>query len=324
MRRLLASAVCLIFCSYAAIADDQYLDSFPLRSHNPFIQIYGLPAFQTAALARPGGFVVGMSVDITNDADDSESDSDQLIIDGETTTVALSVRRRVHERLELGIDVPYVWHSGGTLDGFIKDWHSMLGLSNARRDGPNDQLRHTYIRDGTTLFGLDSSVSGIGDVQLSAAMPFGNLTVRAAVKLPTGDPDKLTGSGATDVSLGVYGSHVYTFRERDLSLSGFVGGLALGDGDVLPEFQRSFVPYGGVALRWQATGKLGLATQLSMQGSYFDTHFDDIGGNTIQLGFGADYRAGNFLWRLAIAEDINASAAADVGMQLSVRYAAAR
>ena len=324
MRRILASAVCLIFCSYAAIADDQYLDSFPLRSHNPFIQIFGLPAFQTAALARPGGFVVGMSVDITNDADDSESDSDQLIIDGETTTIALSVRRRVHERLELGIDVPYVRHSGGTLDGFIKDWHSMLGLSNARRDGPNDQLRYTYISDGTTLFGIDSSVSGIGDVQLSAAMPFGNLTVRAAVKLPTGDTDKLTGSGATDVSLGVYGSHVYTFRERDLSLSGFVGGLALGDGDVLPEFQRSFVPYGGVALRWQATGKFGLATQLSMQGSYFDTHFDDIGGNTTQLGFGADYRAGDFLWRLAIAEDINASATADVGMQLSVRYAAAR
>jgi len=268
--------------------------------------------------------VVGVSVDITNDADDSESDSDELIIDGETTTIALSLRRRVHERLELGIDVPYVQHSGGTLDGFIKDWHSMLGLSNSRRTGPNDQLRHTYIRDGATLFSLDSSVSGIGDVQLSAAIPIGNLTLRAAVKLPTGDPDKLTGSGATDVSLGVYGSRVYTFRERDVSLSGFVGALALGDGDVLPELQRSFVPFGGVALRWQATGKFGLAAQLSMQGSYFDTHFEEIGGNTIQLGVGADYRAGNFLWRLAIAEDLNGSATADFGMQLSVRYAAAR
>jgi hypothetical protein len=126
-----------------------------------------------------------MSVDITNDADDGESDSEQLSIDGETTTIALSIRRRVHERLEIGIDVPYVQHSGGILDGFIKDWHSMLGLSNFRRDGPNDQLRHAYISDGETLFSLDSSVSGIGDVQLSAAMPFGKLTLRAAVKLPT-------------------------------------------------------------------------------------------------------------------------------------------
>ena len=324
MHRLFTSAVCFVCCSCPAVADDPFLESFPLRSHNPFIQIYGLPAFQTAALASLGGFVVGMSVDITNDADDSESDGDKLIIDGESTTIVLSVRRRVHERLELGIDVPYVQHSGGTLDGFIKDWHSMLGLSNARRTGPNDQLRLFYINDGETLVGLDSSASGIGDMQLSAAMAFGNLTLRGAVKLPTGDPDKLTGSGATDVSLGVYGSRVYTFRERDLGLSGFVGALALGDGDVLPEFQRSFVPFGGVALRWQAAETFGLAAQLSMQGSYFDTQFDDIGGNAIQLGVGADYQAGSFLWRLAIAEDLNAGTTADFAMQLSVRYAATR
>jgi hypothetical protein len=324
MRRLFASAVCLVCCSCPAIADDPYLESFPLRSHNPFVQIFGLPAFQTATLTSPSGFVIGISVDITNDADDSESDGDQLIIDGETTTIALSLRRRVHDRLELGLDVPYVRHSGGTLDGFIKDWHSMLGLSNARRDGPNDQLRHFYINDGETLVGLDSPVSGIGDMQLSAAMAFGNLTLRGAVKLPTGDPQKLTGSGATDFSLGVYGSRAYTFRERDLGLSGFVGALALGDGDVLPEFQRSFVPFGGVALRWQATQTLGLAAQLSMQGSYFDTHFDDIGGNGIQLAVGTDYQAGSFLWRLAIAEDLKSGATADFAMQLSVRYTATR
>jgi hypothetical protein len=324
MRRVLVSAFFLLCCPLTAIADDQSVDSFPLRHHNPFLQIYGLPAFQTAAVASPGGFVVGMSFDIMNDADDTESDTEQLIIDGETTTVALSVRRRILDRLELGIDVPYVRHSGGFLDGFIKDWHDLFGLSNARREGPEDQLRHSYVSNGTTLAGLDSSVSGIGDIQLSAAVPFSRVTVRASVKLPTGDPDKLTGSGAADFSLGVYGSRVYTFRGRDLSLSGFVGGLALGDGDVLPELQRSFVPYGGLALRWQATERFGLATQLSMQGSYIDTDFDDIGGNTLQLGFGADYRAGDFLWRFAFAEDLNAQATADFAMQLSVRYSSSQ
>lgn len=320
MCRILVSAVCFLCCSLPATANDPMVDSFPLRHHNPFLQIYGLPAFQTAAIAGPGGFVLGMSFDITNDADDTESDTEQLIIDGETTTLALSVRRRVHERLELGVDLPYVRHSGGSLDGLIKDWHDIFGLSNSRREGPEDQLRHSYISDGTTLVGLDSPVSGIGDVQLSAAVPFSRVTVRASVKLPTGDPDKLTGSGAADFSLGVYGSRVYTFSERDLSLSGFVGALALGDGDVLPELQRSFVPYGGLAVRWQATDRFGLATQLSVQGSYFDTDFDDIGGNTLQLGFGADYRTGNFLWRFAFAEDLNAQATADFAMQLSVRY----
>jgi hypothetical protein len=324
MRRIFGSFVFLVCCSLTAIADDQSVESFPLRHHNPFLQIYGLPAFQTAAVASPGGFVVGLSFDITNDADDTQSETEQLIIDGETTSIRLSIRRRFLERLELGVDVPYVRHSGGFLDGSIKGWHDLLGLSNSRREGPDDQLRHSYTRDGTTLVGLDSSVSGIGDVQLSAAFPFSKFTVRASIKLPTGDAEKLTGSGATDVSLGVYASRVYQFFERDLGVSGFVGALALGDGDVLPELQRSLVPYGGLALRWQATERFGLATQLSIQGSYFDTDFDDIGGNTLQLGFGADYRAGDFLWRFAIAEDLNAQATADFAMQLSVRYSAAR
>ena len=324
MRRILAIAFFLLLGSLTAIADDQSLDSFPLRHHNPFLQIYGLPAFQTAVVASPGGFTVGVSFDISNDADDTESAMEELIIDGETTTIGLSLRRRVLDRLELGIDVPYIWHSGGVLDGIIKNWHDLFGLSNARRAGPEDQLRHSYVSNGTTLVGLDSSVSGVGDVQLSAAMPLSNFTVRLSVKLPTGDADKLTGSGATDVALGVYGSRVYQFFERDLGVSGFVGALALGDGDVLPELQRSFVPYGGLALRWRATERFALATQLSVQGSYFDTNFDDIGGNTLQLGLGADYRAGDFLWRFAIAEDLNAQATADFAMHFSVRYSADR
>ena len=127
MRRLFASAFCFVCCSCPAVADDPYLESSPLRSLIAFVQIFGLPAFQSASLASPGGLLIGMSVDNSYDADDSVSDGDQLIIDGETTTIALSLRRRVHDRLELGLDLPYVQHSGGTLDGFIKDWHSMLG-----------------------------------------------------------------------------------------------------------------------------------------------------------------------------------------------------
>ena len=324
MRRMILSAICFLCCSLPAIADEQSVDSFPLRHHNPFLQVYGLPVFQTAAVVSRGNFVVGMSMDVANDADDSESATEQLNIDGESYTVAFSLRRRVLDRLELGIDVPYVRHTGGSLDSVIKDWHDLFGLSNSRRDGPEDQLRYSLVSDDTTLVSIDSSASGVGDVQLSAAIPFDKFTVRAAVKLATGDPDKLTGSGAADFSLGVYGSRVYTFRDRDLSLSGFAGALALGDGEVLPELQRSFVPYGGLALRWQASRNFGLATQLSMQGSYFDTDFDDIGGNTFQLGFGADYRAGNFLWRFAFAEDVAAGATADFAMQLSLRYASAR
>jgi hypothetical protein len=231
----------------------------------------------------------------------------------------LSLRRRVGERMELGIDVPYVHHSGGSLDSLIFNFHDLVGLPNSTRDGPKDQYRLFFEKEGVTLFDTATPTSGIGDVQISAALELANVTLRAAIKAPTGDSDKLTGSGAADVSLGVYGGGAINWFERPLSYSGFVGVLALGDGEIMPELQRSTVPYGGAALRWQATPRFALATQLSVQGPYFDIDLDELGGSTLQLAFGADLRFKRTLLRAAIVEDIAAGAAPDFALHLSIR-----
>ena len=319
MRRIFLSVLLLACCLLQAHAEDLGADAFPLRNHNPFLQVFGLPKFQTAELVRPDHFDFAVSYDITNDADDAERPTSELVIDGETQTLSLSLRHRVFERMELGIDVPYVSHSGGTLDSLIKDWHNLVGLSNSIREGPNDQIQHSYALDGTTYYELLAPESGIGDVQLSAAYAMQNVTFRAGIKLPTGDPDKLTGSGAADFSLGLYAGSTTTLFDRAFDYSGFLGVLVLGDGDVLPEFQESTVPYGGVALRWHATDRLSLATQFSLQGSYFDIDINEIGGNTIQFAIGGDYRFERTLLRLAIIEDIAAGATPDFALHLSIR-----
>ena len=93
----------------------------------------------------------------------------------------------------------------------------------------------------------------------------------------------------------------------------------LGDGDIMPALQRSAVPYGGAALRWQATKKIALATQLYVQGPYFDAELDELGGNTFQLSFGADIRLKGSFLRFAIVEDIAAAAAPNFALHLSIR-----
>jgi len=298
------------------MADDRSSDAIPLRNHNPFLQIFGLPNFQTASLASD----FTLSYDIANDADDKLLPTETLIIDSESQALNLAIRRRLGERIELRVDVPWVRHSGGFLDAAIKDWHSVLGLSNSARETPNDQLQLLYERDGTTYFDLSSSTSGIGDVRLSAAYAWPAVTLRAGVKLPTGDAARLTGSGATDFSFGAYVDRQGTFLQRNLDYSGFAGVLAIGKGDVLPAFQRDTVPFGGLALRWHATERLALTTQWYVQGSYFDIDIDEIGGTTLQLGVGADYRFEQSLLRLAIAEDIIGAAAPDFALHLSIRY----
>lgn len=302
-------------------ADDSVTDAFPLRNHNPFVQVFGLPPFATTRLVAPGTWSLEASCDIANDSDDRQTREEGILIDGETRIVALSLRRRVARRVELGLYLPLVSHSGGFLDATIESWHSLLGLSNATRDKAQNQLHYRYERAGLALFDMTSAASGIGDVQVAAAVPLGNLVLRGAVKLPTGDPDRLLGSGAADVSLGAYMSHTTRLFDRELQVSGFGGALALGNGDVLPGLQRSVVPYGGLALRWRMSERLAVTTQWYLQGAWFDSVLDEIGGETVQLGVGLDYRParGGFALRAAVVEDIAARAAPDFALHLSLR-----
>lgn len=319
MRPVTILAVMLCCVPPSAQADEHLADVFPIRNHNPFLQIFGLPAFQTGELVEPGGFDFGFGYDVANDADDADRLDERLVIDAESQVLSLTLRRRVGERFEFGIDVPYVRHSGGFLDSVIYNFHDAVGLSNSSRDGPDDQYRLFFERQGQVLFDTDTPTSGLGDIQISAAMSLGDATLRAAIKAPTGDPDKLTGSGAADLSLGLYGGSTTSLFDRTLSYSGFVGVLALGDGDVMPGLQRSAVPYGGAALRWQATQRCALATQLYVQGPYFNANLDELGGTTFQLAFGADLRLRGSILRFAIVEDIAAGAAPDFALHLSFR-----
>jgi hypothetical protein len=318
--RLPTFLLAVIACA-PALGDDAPLDVFPLRNHNPFLQIYGLPAFATHELVAPGGIDFNLALDIANDMDEADRSGEVLIIDTELRILNVSLRGRIGERLEIGLDVPYLSYSGGFLDRVIYDFHDLVGLSNSTRDGPSDQFRLYMEKEGATLYDAVEPSSGIGDLQVSAALRLGKATLRASVKAPTGDPDKLTGSGAADFALGLYAGGAMTVLARDLYYSGFVGALALGDGDVLPGLQKSVVPYGGVALRWQATERFALATQVYAQGRYLDAALNELGGNTFQLAFGCDYRfpAQGLLLRFAIAEDFAAAAAPDFAAHVSVR-----
>jgi hypothetical protein len=315
-------AATLLLCGAAANAENQADAVFSLRNHNPFIQIYGLPPFQTATLVESGSPDYSFSLDIVNDSDATDRLVESVVIDGESYIATFSMRRRVAQWLELGIDVPFISHTGGSLDSGIEGWHDLFGLSNSKRTGPSDQLLFMYENGGTSDFELNRSASGIGDIQLAAAVPFGqSFALRASVKLPSGDAAKLTGSGAIDVSLGLYASRTSMFLERTLGISGFAGVLVLGESDVLAELQERTVPYGGIAARWQATDRFGLAVQVYGQGAYYESDLSGIGTNTVQLGIGADFRPKkrNLLFKLALIEDIASGTAPDFALHLSIR-----
>jgi len=321
--------VVLLACALPAGASDDTLDVLGFRNHHPFLQIFGVPTFQSAALATSGRLKFDVNAELTNHADSGGNANEMFRIDGETYAFNVSLRHRLWQRLEVGIDLPVVAHQEGFLDNIIKEWHDVLGVSNSNRSGPKDQLHFLYEVDGVAQYEITSSTSGLGDIQLTAAMPFKEATaedgsafaMRTSVKLPTGDEEKLHGSGATDFSVGLYGSTRTTLFDRDLGLSGFIGLLSLGDGDVLPDIQESTVAFGGVAAKLQAMERLGIVVQVYAQGGYYDTDVEELGGDTFQLGIGLDYHLPNqgLSLALAIAEDPLSDATPDFAIHFSVR-----
>ena len=324
--------VCALLVPLSSYADSLADSGFALRNQNPFLQIHGLPTFQSACLAEAGHTAWNLSFDLANHADFGETNIENFSIDGETYFLTLSMRRRINDRLELGFDLPFLVHTDGVMDDMIEGWHDIFGMSNTKRRGPSNELAFHYQRDGVELYRLESPVSGVGDLQLTAAIPIrpGNdgaaeLTVRTSLKLPTGDSDKLFGSGATDFAVGLYATTTSTLFDRPLELSGFVGGLLLGEGDMLPDLQEDVVAYGGVAATWHWTGRLALTTQLYGQSPYYDSDVEELGGNSIQLGVGAEITLRKkSLLRLAVVEDVSANATADFALHFSVGFGGAR
>lgn len=331
---VLAAAFCgaLLACPLVGQADERSAGVFALRNHNPFLQVFGLPTFETARLARSGQRDIRLTLDLANHADAEEWPNEKFRIDGESYYLTFSVRQRLAAWLELGVDVPLVAHSDGFMDHAIEFWHDALGVTNAKRGGPADELAFLYERDGELLFSMDSPASGLGDIQFTAAVPVATarddktaVSLRASIKIPTGDPDHMFGSGAVDFALGLYVADERTWRERNLDLSVFAGALVLGDGDILPALQRNSVPYGGAAAAWHVSDRFSIVAQLYGQGSCFRTDIEELGGNSLQLAVGADLRTRRGTrFRLAIVEDVAANATTDFALHLSTTFAGSK
>ena len=310
------------------------LDGFALRTQHPFLHIYGLPPLQGAVLVGRGNTSYEFAFTLGNNAEIKDTDTESIQLDGETYFADFRLRHRPDERLEIGVDIPLVKHSAGVLDDAIFDWHDFWGMSNSKRDGSNNDLNYRYSNNGSVERQITSSSSGIGDVQLSAAIPLvagaedgaRHVALRFGLKLPTGDSADLHGSGAVDAALGLYAQDSTTMLGRELAYLGFAGVLALGDGDILVEQQRSAVPYGGLAATWHATEQFGITGQLQAQGAYIDSDLDELGGSSIQLAVGGIYtlpRHGISL-RFALIEDVISDATPDFAVHLAVHVAGSR
>ena len=330
MRNIITNSTIYAACSILLIivadsafgADDQHL---PLRNHNPFLQIFGLPQFQSAELTGQGLSTCSIILDVANHSDSGVAATESVLIDGESYYLNMSWRYGWSDNLEFGIDIPVVSHNRGFLDNPIEQWHDMFGLSNANRSGPGNQLQFSYNRSGFPELLLDSPETGLGDFRISAAYAIrksaeGGLALRSSLKLPTGNEDEFMGSGATDFALGLYHSDNQLFSRQSLAASAFAGILVLGEGEVLAHLQKDTVGFAGVSTTWQISDRFAINSQLYGQSAYYDSDLDEIGGDSIQFAVGATFRPtkSRLAYSFGIVEDLFSDATTDVAFHFGV------
>jgi hypothetical protein len=326
MNRAFIPAILTIFLLmpiYSAKASD--IRAFHNINQLPFKQIFGLPSLENSPLTEAGKLRINVITNISNTYDISVGTHEVIATDAETLRASLILSYAVRNNWQLGIEVPYVRHSGGFLDDFIYDWHDFFNMpQNARTKNQSDQLQIYYLSNTGSSFALSDSGDGIGDIRINVAhtRPWNNraLIFSSELKLPTGDFDKLTGSGGLDVSAGLTINDPYSLGKYNITLFGGLAGVYLGDIDShISATQNTFALAGRAGIGWQASRVIQLKMQADAQTPLYDSDIKELGDPALQLVIGGSLTFTDDAYLdISIAEDINTSSAADVAFQLAL------
>ena len=149
-----------------------------------------------------------------------------------------------------------------------------------------------------------------------------NVTLRASLKLPTGDTDALRGSGSVDLALWLTGNSDHQFSMGQVTLFGAAGAMGMTRGKILPDSQRPFVGFGALGLAFSPAQWVELKAQANAHTSFYsDSDLKQLNAPSAQLTFGgALHFSPKTSLNVGVTEDIVVGASPDVVFHLSVEH----
>jgi hypothetical protein len=295
---------------------------FPTADQNPLLSGFLLNLSAPARLPTSGQNTFSSTVNWSSTAVIQDADNEHLIVDAESGELRLSFAHSFSDRLTVRAQLPYRASGGGSLDGFVDDWHSIFGLPNGDRPVlPQNAYLIDYKRNGATIAHYAQSSSGIGDISLAGgyqlrATPTSATSLWLNIKAPTGDSAKLTGSGATDVALSLAYEKTLSSRWSAYAQLNFA---YLGKGDLLAEQQRDSMWSGTLTFDYHYSPAFALTLQFDGHtAAYADSNLPLLSDAWI-MTIGGEYRwRSRWFLQLGVSEDIQVEASPDVNFVLSV------
>lgn len=313
--------------SVSAVAD-QADDSafFQQRSQHAYNAVFGLPVAAPRIVKTPEWQI---SIEHSNQFAGGQAGDERLLLDGETTRLAISHRQRLGTCWQGEVTLPFIAHTEGEFDRAIDDWHQFFSLPDADRDATDfDALTYLYEDADGVRHNITRPQSGIGDAQLAVQYALGcgaiadsthaDSIIRAGVKLPTGNANELRGSGEVDV-FADWQSPIWRIRDR------WYGGMSLGVlfNSSTDRFasQENVAVYGSLGAQFAAWQKLRFIAQLDGHSAFYKSRLRELGDPAINLAVGARYllSAAHTL-ELSISEDAAIDTTPDIVARFAITY----
>ena len=321
---------CLLLLPTILHAADMEITPFRVTNQSPLVMIQPLPAESSADIAPKGKFSAALTFDLANSYTESTAGKETILLDGESSRWTFSTRYGLTDRIEVGMEIPWVSYSGGFLDSFIIDWHDIFGMPQGGRDtAPKNKLAYSYTKSGSQRLMMDSSDSGLGDIVLTGGMKLYEekslavhdlLALRATLKLPTGDSDALRGNGAFGGTVSLCGASNHFTEWGALGLFGSVGGMISAKGDVLKDQQKPVAAFGTLGLGLGPAPWISFKVQIDANTPlYKDSSLAELSEPAVMLVMGGALQLpGGYQLDIGVAEDISVATAPDVAFHLGL------
>jgi hypothetical protein len=318
-RTLVRSAAAFAAVALAIPCSGQGAEPLRIRNLNPLVAVFGLPSWDVI----DSGSRFDATLELANHYRFSAAGGEQLVLNGETLRTTVSFTHAFGEGWSAGIDWPLYRLSGGVLDDAIDGWHSTFQLPDGGRNArPDGQLLFVLADRAGPFLTIEPAVSGCGDAQLKIAHDVGGgrFVAQASLKLPTGDPDLLLGSGSTDVAFTLLRSQALSGPTRPAGYYWGVGLMYVGRPERI-DYDANRWAYtgivGGTLQRWP---RAGLKAQLDFHSAFYDSPLEEIGSGAIEATIGAWVERGKTELEFAIVEDLEVSTAPDVVVQVAAHW----
>ena len=269
------------FCKDSREDWDKISGPIPIVNLSP-IQLLFLHATPDRAETLPKDrHSLRFNVAITNTLLWGKSEDYYGYIDIEMIRSSLELKYGILSKVELGISLPIIYSYPGFMDHSIFEFENFFNDTRSLRkkeDQHKSANNFTYLvkKNNMTFIAGKKRSSGIGDLILRVKEKIWNegdrlpcLSIRLAVKIPTGDEDKAFGSGKVDYGVGLL------LQKNIKRVTAYLNADVIFPGDAFDQQNISLSNFYGIMLgaEYKVSSRFSTLTQLN----YITRPFENTG-----------------------------------------------